>query len=364
MQARRVERIVTHEQPHLDEIFAVWLLRKFGKKMFPGIDEAKIIFTGNGGRLPEDVSAEDLEKGGILPIGTCGGRLDEHPGFDAKGKENECASTLVAKCLGIDDDPALKGILQFVLKGDTKKGTGHPFDLAEITKSLHRQYPKRQEDVIKWTTVGIEAKYRDQLRFLGETKKEFEQNAEVESISGPGGRTLKMVTIVTDNEQMNGFARSRHGGEASIVIQKGFSGRMKGNVQIFTNAKHGLTLYDVVQMLRIAEQEKKRKVVTTNWEELAKEGGVKGAEEWWFFPRGGMILNGSLTAKDVPPTKIPLEEIQMMVRLGVNPNAFEPERAPSCEQGRCSSSRTDQCPWYKWGLHRCRKIRFKTRQNS
>lgn len=358
MQARKIERIVTHEKPHLDEICAIWLLRRFGEKMFPGINEAKISFTSTGGQLPEDVSAEDLEKGGILPIGTCGGRLDEHPSFDAKSKENECASTLVAKHLGIDDNPALEGILQFVLQGDTKKGTGHPFDLAKITNSLHRQHPERPGDVIRWTTVGIEAKYCDQLKFLSKTKKEFEQKAEVENITGPGGRTLKMVTIVTDNEQMNGFARSKHGGEASIVIQKGFSGRMEGNVQIFTNARHKLTLHDIVQMLRIAEQGKKGKTVTTDWKELAEEGRVAGAEEWWFFSKGGMILNGSLTAQDVMPTKIPLEEIQMMVRLGVNPNAFEPKRAPNCKQGKCSSSRDNQCPWYKWGLHRCRKIRF------
>ena len=37
--------IVTHERPHLDEIVAIWLLRRFGETRFPGISQAKVSYT-------------------------------------------------------------------------------------------------------------------------------------------------------------------------------------------------------------------------------------------------------------------------------------------------------------------------------
>ena len=37
--------ILTHERPHLDEIVAIWFLRKFGEQRFPGISKAAITFT-------------------------------------------------------------------------------------------------------------------------------------------------------------------------------------------------------------------------------------------------------------------------------------------------------------------------------
>ncbi len=322
----------THEGPHLDEIVAKWLIEKFGNKEF--LDK----YVPNR----------------ILEIGIGGGVFDEHP-VNSERKEGECAATLVAKALGVDDNPALENILKFVITHDLKGGA-QPFDLDYLVKLLHQQFPNDPEKVIEWAMVGLEAKYQEQLQFFTATKQEFERAAEIEEVEGPGGQTLKMVTVVSDDEQMSKFARSSFGGRAAIIIQK----QSLGNVQIYTNKRYGLTLYDVTQMIRLAEQRAKGQVVTTDWKTLSSEGKVEGAKEWFFHQTGQMLLNGSLTAPDVPPTRLSLGQIKEIVRIGVNPQAFEQSRSQWCRSGNCTSTR-NQCPWYPWGLHRCRAIRYKMR---
>lgn len=312
-----------------------------------------------GGETPDGRSAEAYEQEGVLLIGVGKGRFDEHPSVNSERKQEECATTLVVKALGVEDDPALEKILQFVLNNDLR-AAAHPFDIAYLTGLLHQCHPSNPEKVTEWTMEGLEAKYWEQLRFHTVAREEFERNAEVEEVVGPGDRTLRMVTIVSDNEQMNKFARSVHGGEAAIIIQK----RSSGNVQLFNNQKYGLVLYDVAQMLRLAEQEAKSNIMTTDWKLLASEGKVEGAEEWFYHHKGQMLLNGSLTAKGVPPTRLSLKQIKEIVRIGINPDTFEPSRTPDCQQGVCTAKRSNPCPWYNWGLHRCRKIRYAMSQTS
>ena len=139
-----------------------------------------------------------------------------------------------------------------------------------------------------------------------------------------------------------------------MVIQR----QSSGNTQIYTNKKIRLFIQDVVQMVRVSEQEAGGKTGATNWEALSLEGKIEGAEEWYYHKTGQMLLNGSLTAKGVPPTRLSLEQIKSLVRIGINPDAFEPKRVIYCEKKKCTSSWTNPCPWYKSKLHRCRKIRF------
>lgn len=345
--------IVTHKHPHFDEILGIWLLKKFGEEKFPGISAAKIEFWDTGGRTPDGRPAREYEKEGTLVIGIGGGRFDEHPAVNGQRKEQECAATLVAKALELRDEPVFEKIFKFALSSGLKAGN-HPFDIASIPRVFYQQASDPQE-VIAWVMKGIGVKYQEQLQFFSLAKKEFEEKAEVEEIQGPG-RMLKMVTIVSDNNQMSKFVRSTYGVSADVVIQK----QSSGNVQIFTNAKSRLVLYDVAQMLRLTEQELKNDIRTKDWKMLASEGKVEGCEEWFFQIAGQMLLNGSLTATGVPPTKISLEKIKEIVRIGLNPQTFHPKFADHCKLGACIATSKDRCPWYKFGLQRCRKIRFQT----
>lgn len=357
--------LLTHSGPHLSDIVAIWLLKKFGDEKFPGVSTAKVEYWSGGSQSPNLRSSEKCEQDGILLIGIGGGRFDEHPTVNGKRKEGECEATLVAKELGLEDDPVLKQvlhpILKFALANDTK-GAAHPFDLASLTQLLHRQYPNEPERVMEWVLMGLEAKYQAQMQFFTAAQEEFEQAAEIEEVPGPNGHKLTVVTIASDNESAHSFARSDFGGRATIVILK----KSSGNVQIFTNKKHRmryrLTLVDVAKMIRLAEQRAKGKVLTADWNVLASGEVVEGAEEWYFHEKMQALLNGSLSHPETPPTKLSLEKIREIVRIGINPKAFESERSPDCLRGMCTSKPGNPCSWYNWGLRRCRSIRFEMKR--
>ena len=348
----QIDTIVTHHRPHLDEIVAIWLLRKFGEEKFPGINSAKIVYVDAGSGPRNGMKEDEWEAKGMLPVGVWGGCFDEHPTAGTERKEKECAATLVAKVLGVEDDPALEKILKFVTNDDLNASSS-PFDLSYVVKLLNQQHPDDTNFVMEWAMTGLNAKYFEQFQFWTVTRQAFDDCAQIEKIIVFGGREVNMVTICSDDPQVSKFARSKSGSDAAIVIQKCKS----GNVQIFTNKRYGLKIRDVVVMLRLAEQKAKGEVVTTGWEDLAVEGRVTGAEEWWYQQKAQNVYNGALTAKNIPPTKLSLAQIQEIVQIGVGVD-FEPSRAARCKIGTCTSTSRDQCPWYDYGLARCRKIRF------
>ena len=118
----------------------------------------------------------------------------------------------------------------------------------------------------------------------------------------------------------------------------------------------------ILTYIRIMEQEAKRDTRTFKFVELGVEGKVAGAEEWFYHKEGQMLLNGSQTATDVPPTRLSLEQIQQAVKIGRDPEAFEKKRALDCKSDICTSMINNKCPWYAWGLRRCRRIRYEMRQ--
>lgn len=346
-----VKTIITHTRPHIDEIAAIWLLRKFGKGQYPGVNEANIVFWPNGGATPDGRPASAWENEGYLLIGTGGGRFDEHRTATSNGNRDECAATLVAKNLGLLDDAIISEVLSKILNFITNydlKGTKHPFDLASIVEDLNAQFPNDPYKVIDWAIMGLEAKYLELSHFFEEAKNEFAAKAQIFDII-IHGRSRKLVVIVSDSEQASKFARSKFGCEAAIVITK----NSKGNVAIHTNQKEGLIkINDLARVIRYEEQKIKGRIITSDWNELGSEGKIEGVDEWYFLENGQMLLNGSPTATGVPATAIALEKIVEYTKIAVDNQTFP----TNCPKDKCLKNK---CPWYNWGLGRCKSIRYK-----
>ena len=77
-----MQTLVTHINPHLDDIVAIWLFKKF----YPKFNGSKIEFISAG----VDLSGEESEEKIFFGVGK--GRFDEH-----KGDIGECATSLVWK---------------------------------------------------------------------------------------------------------------------------------------------------------------------------------------------------------------------------------------------------------------------------
>ena len=341
----RFAGILTHERPHLDEIVAVWLLRKFGEQRFPGVASATVSFTSARKLADAGAKPEDYEARGVLLLGIGGGRFDEHPTMEEGRKADDCATTLVARELGISEDPSLAKILRFVRAADVQ-GNASPFDISYVVKLLHSRYPADPSRAIEWALVAIEAKYEEQLRFFTVVKPEFDAKARVEEAT-VGQRRLKMVTIDSDEDGIHKYARSEYGARAAVVIQR----RSTGNVVVFGNKQAGVDLREAAKLVRLAEQAAKGQVVTTDEGRLTAEGQVPGAAEWFYHQQGQMLMNGSLTQTDVPATRLGLDQIAELVKVGIDPTRLK----PLCQStGRCIG---DVCDWYGWSLARCVALR-------
>ncbi|MCB0642715.1 MAG: hypothetical protein KDC44_13800, partial [Phaeodactylibacter sp.] len=114
-----VQKILTHEHPDLDAIMSVLLLKKFGAELFPGVQEAEVIFSP-AGTLPEGKSPRQLEKQGIIAVDIGGGRFDSHPSeTTGKAKADRSATDLVAETLGVLNHPDWEELIEFSRLHDT-----------------------------------------------------------------------------------------------------------------------------------------------------------------------------------------------------------------------------------------------------
>ncbi|HET7713069.1 MAG TPA: hypothetical protein VFK94_00655, partial [Patescibacteria group bacterium] len=89
-----MKKIITHISPHLDEIVAIWLIRKFD----PGWSDCQVDFKATnpaGGEV--DLEAVDKDPN-VLYLGLGRSKFDEHK-LEKEAAAHDCAATLVWKDL-------------------------------------------------------------------------------------------------------------------------------------------------------------------------------------------------------------------------------------------------------------------------
>lgn len=335
-----IKAIVTHLNPHLDEVLAIWMLWHWGQLKYPGVEHAHAQYW-TGGKSPDGRTAEEWEADGFLLVGIGGGRFDEHRNGQASP---ECAATLVAKDLGIDTDPALAKILAFVHRIDTRGGA-QPMDLFSLTKLMFQHTDP--EEAFFWATKALEAKYAEQLEEQ-EAKADMAK-AEIHDLMVEG-HPCRVAILKTDNKSAVFLARApedKGGLAASVVVAQ----RSSGHVQVFCD-KQNWNIEDVVRLLRVGERMAKGLQETLDPDTLAQEGKVPGVEEWHYVREGQMLLNGSLNHTDVPVTQLAFEdEIVPTVILGMRYDYLPHEHCR--ETGQCLGS---SCPFFQFGLDRCQAL--------
>ncbi|MEK7650757.1 MAG: hypothetical protein AAB364_02715 [Patescibacteria group bacterium] len=302
-----VNRIVTHCWPHLDEIVAIWLLWVFGQKLFPGVPEAPVEFWGDGNQPPDGKSWQEHEAEGTLFIGIGGGRFDEHPADGSSRKVGECTATLVARHLGLLERRELDMILEHVRKEDLEAGFG-AFSLGSIVKSMHKSGmdPKW---VMNWVFDALDAKLKEQETFLAALNF-LDGFVLPERLAQIGGKSHTLVVVTTANPETNRAAGYRHfvkGGSVTVVQ----SNPDTGHHYIFVRGPAQQRLPEIARQIRLAERSL-HGCESVDFQALLAEGRVAGAECWWLAAIG--LFNGSLTATDVPPSKLSLDEIVACVK--------------------------------------------------
>lgn len=348
--------IATHVKPDEDVIVAVALLKMAGVKI------EGYWFRGEG----DEALPPQFQFKNILWVDR-GRQVFDHHGIAGK-----TSAQLVAEELGIADEKWLRPILAHVRRADLE-GRSEPMDLNDMLKAIARELDddlKIMELEVRIATAIIEFHrgnmkrdnekaamiikefFGDETGMPGRIRRYYQllQNpkfvrpcdfAELATANPELAKeVLKFIKadIIkyqiaeeevnkaqkikvgsyfifagrSDNPKFN--VRCREKG-AAIVIQR----NSDGHVQIFFNNKiltpqliENIT-EDLIEILRLREislDPSRRLVIRKN--ELRTAERVGEIPEWYLFKgeRGGrLILNGSLTAPNVPPTKIPFEEI-------------------------------------------------------
>jgi hypothetical protein len=345
--------VATHPKLDEDAILSVALLELSGARI------KGYWFRGEGDEaLPPQIDFKD-----VLWIDR-GRRVFDHHGILGK-----TSTDIVAEELGIANEKWIQPILRHVRRVDLE-GRSEPMDLNEMIKSIARELNNDEEIMklgVKIATAIINF-HRNNVRrdnqkaamiikeFFGEEMPErirhyFEllQNpnfarpcdfaelatmdtelakevlkflvADIEKYQRAMKeiKTAKRIEISgyfiivgeSNNPKFNVAARQIG---AAIVIQRNTT----GHTQVYFNNKIlGVRVEkiaeDLVECLRLREilldSSKKLPRIKSS---LRSVGKIEEVPEWYFFKgeKGGcLILNGSLTSPDVPPTKIPLEEI-------------------------------------------------------
>jgi len=309
--------IVTHPNMHSDEHFAIWMLRKFGEELFPGVGKAFIGFWDDEYKATNNEDGrtrEDWLNEGTLLVGVGGDEkslFDEHPS-EGERKGNDCAATLVAKYLGIDEMPELRRDLEYVLASDTNRVRAQWGDktYSVLVKEMHGEVDDLE--VLEFLSKMFNAIFAKQLEFHS-AHEDFEANGRIAQVTHKGQPT-RVAFVESDKTKMHSWCFSVL--KANVCVVK----RSNSQVQIFRNEnlKKGQRPVDLRQTLKVIRMA-----------EIAfRDGDYKSATDLeaeaceavpnWYYPNHNMVLNGSLAHPEVEPTVIPWDNLQEFVERSLN----------------------------------------------
>lgn len=237
-----VKALAVHPNPHLEEWFAIWLLRNFGFRMFPGIRTAKLVFWPGGEGTPDGRPVAAHEAEGTLALGTALSSLDEHRKRRGNPSLITCSAQLVAEALGVDDDPALGAQLAYLSRIDSQ-GKTSTFDMANAVKLIqdpaNGANPNDPHEVGYWCFRPFKAYYNAQRRFFEGSRVEWGNNAVVWEVRYPK-QTYRIGEIHSAARDMQRVGR--FWGKCDVVIQHGPRKPDCGNSQVYVNQKTRLPL--------------------------------------------------------------------------------------------------------------------------
>ncbi|MBI2039584.1 hypothetical protein HYT18_00750 [Candidatus Microgenomates bacterium] len=259
--------LVTHINPHLDDIFAIWLLKKFD----PKYKDAKIDFISANHEMADQESEERVF------VGTGGGKFDEH-----KEGLATCAGSLVFDYL--------------------KKEKLLPKDEISV---------KALEEMVDWNkkidmgTISIEAYDEFSVPAFIRCKDSSKESSK--SCLELGDRILNRILAVLKRKQQSlldwqgrvefetGFGKTV--AVKSNTIDRPFCKRMGGDLFILVSPKyHGVQYFTPSQTLDLSPIYDKVK-------ELDPQA------DWFLHQSHHMVLCGSSSAPDAKLTRLTFEQL-------------------------------------------------------
>lgn len=259
--------LVTHINPHLDDISAIWLYKKF----VPGFEDASLEFIS----ASRDAAINHLD-GDRIFIGTGGGQFDEH-----KGDLEDCATSLVwryivEKGFAPKDEVSKKALDRLVAwnilidLGRMPVGEWNEFGIAAFirpkdgTRESSRKASELGREILDRVLEVLKRNMQAGIDWKG--RQEFESKF---------GKSFAISSSFIDRE----FCRSQ-GGELFLIYDP-----KNGSVQYFTPSEIDL------------------EPIFTKVKELDPRAS------WFLHQSHHMVICGSGSAPDFQKTKLSFKEL-------------------------------------------------------
>ncbi len=172
-----------------------------------------------------------------------------------------------------------------------------------------------------WLEVGLGAIFSRQIDFEEALKKIKESRQfTVPFVKREGNSSMKWcgefvgVFLRGQNSQFSRAFRSARGGCLDLAIVRNDD----GHVQIFSRVEAKIPMEFCVRAIRFAEARKRNSVRTL--ESFGCEERDSSVPQWFYFEKGGMLMNGSKSHPNVEVTRLTDDEILETVK-----NAFHPD---------------------------------------
>lgn len=312
-ECRQVHTIVTHARPHLDEVAAICVLRKYGGQLFPGIEKAKIVVF-DPGKIHDVMkkTEEEWSDDGFLFVGV-GGRNWMFVDHSHEDHPEECVFTMALKCLGLDKELAWRQVGEEVLRED-RNGASSLLHIAPLVKAAYG-YMDFEEAVVEiprmvnFFLLGAYRKKQEafQAALAEQERADVCQVIDVENEHT--GLTHKLLVVRSNNSETAVAAR-HHG--ATLVVHVRDAELPMQQVYISCDKKQGLRRIDwLVSRIRRREHQLQCSALGVDFGEMGQEALESDGEllGWCYQRNAGALFNRTLTADYAARTKLTIEEI-------------------------------------------------------
>ena len=280
--------IVTHHDPDLDAIGAVWLLKRFDAQHYA---DARVAFV-DPGRTIDPTEAEELgyQMHEVTHVDTGLGKFDHHQ--PERGHEQICATSLVYDYIchihpEAKNDEALRYFAQYVTEIDHFGEINWPdansprycFMLDELIHAYVGVDPHTDESQLHFGMQCLDCAYHA----LDETFAAQHEMSDGETFEVIGGKCL---SIENRNDQIMKFAQKAG---YTLVIRKD---QKSGEMRIKARPDSPIELKPLADKIM----------------QMDRQG------TWYYHPSGKMLLNGSSKRKQNKPTPLSLQEVTELVK--------------------------------------------------
>ena len=203
--------LITHVLPHLDDVAAFWLYRKF----VPGFDKARIEFVPktNPETLIDKVKADTDPN--YVYVGVGEGKYDEH-----KGDLNDCSTSLVFKelvaeeLIGVGNEVellAVEHLVNYVTLVDLGKLRGSKHEEFAMGAICHAAYPEvddkfeKSKKIAKLAFTMLDAVYEECIE-IAKVKRDWKKGYEFDSKWGKGFAIETSASGVDSYGYQQGYA--------------------------------------------------------------------------------------------------------------------------------------------------------------